>query len=73
MLVKEAIEILEEEPLEDNIIIAHWNKESIEHALDTTLSNDEWSHLCFEGSNSQEWSFIIEGLETILELKRSNK
>lgn len=67
MEVKDAIEILEEEPLNSEIILAYWNKETVEHNLDTTLTDEEWSDLCEHGNYNLDWGSVNDALGNDLE------
>ena len=62
MEVKDAIEILEEEPLNSEIIVAYWTKETIEHYADATLTDEQWSDLCEYGNNYMDWGGVADDI-----------
>ena len=60
MYIKDAIEILQEEPLNSEIIVAYWNKETIEHWAETKITDEQWSDLCEYGNHQMDWGQVTD-------------
>jgi hypothetical protein len=54
MLVKDLIKQLEEYKPDDELIVAYWDKETVEgYTEDLTLTLDQWSEVIFEYENGE--------------------
>ena len=60
MQTKEAIEIMQEEPPEKSLIVAYWNKETVEYNADTTLTDEEWLELVEYTDYKMRWEPVNE-------------
>jgi len=72
MQTKEAIEILEEEPLEKSLIVAYWTKETVEWNSGYTLTDEEWLDLVEYTDYKMSWEPINEFFLDKIEEMRSN-
>jgi len=72
MQAKEAIEILEEEPSENSLIVAYWNKETVEYNADTTLTDEEWLELVEYTDYKMSWTPVNKFFLDKIEKMRSN-
>ena len=54
----DAIDQLTEEGLKQELIVAWWNKETVEFNADTTLTDEEWLNLVEHADSKLDWSSI---------------
>ena len=73
MQTKEAIEMIQEEPLEKSLIVAYWNKETVEWNTGYTLTDEEWMDLIEYADYKMSWTPINEFFLDKIEEIRSNK
>ena len=69
----DAIDQLTEEGLKQELIVAWWNKETVEFNADTTLTDEEWLDLIEYVDYKLDWSSINDIFMDIIEDMRSNK
>mgnify|MGYP001430684106 CR=1 FL=1 len=72
MQTKEAIEILEEEPVEKSLIVAYWTKETVEWNTGYTLTDEEWLDLVEYTDYKMSWEPINGFFLDKIEEMRSN-
>ena len=72
MQTKEAIEILEEEPVEKSLIVAYWTKETVEWNSGYTLTDEEWLDLVEYTDYKMSWEPINGFFLDKIEEMRSN-
>lgn len=68
----DAIDQLTEEGLKQELIVAWWNKETVEFNADTTLTDEEWLDLIEYVDYKLDWSSINDIFMDIIEDMRSN-
>ena len=72
MQTQEAIEIIQEEPPEDSLIMAYWTKETVEYNADITLTDNEWLELVEYTDYKMSWTTVNELFNDKIEEMRSN-
>jgi hypothetical protein len=72
MRVQDAIEILEDEPLESSVIVAYWNKETIELHANVTITDEQWEELCEHGNHNMDWGSVSDDIIDHLEYIKEN-
>jgi hypothetical protein len=72
MQTQEAIEIIQEEPPEDSLIMAYWTKETVEYNADITLTDNEWLELVEYTDYKMSWTTVNELFNGKIEEMRSN-
>ena len=68
----DAIDQLTEEGLKQELIVAWWNKETVEFNADTTLTDEEWLNLIEHADYKMSWSSVNDTFMDIIEDMRSN-
>lgn len=73
MTIEKVINQLAEEGLDQEVVFAYWDKETIECDADTTLTDEEWSELVEHSSYKMDWSAISDNLvDKIEEMREVN-
>jgi hypothetical protein len=55
-IIKVMNDLIDEGRENDNLIIAWWDKETIEYYEDTQITKGEWLELCEYGQINMDWS-----------------
>jgi hypothetical protein len=78
MTINDAIDQLTESALGHNdrlnqeLIVAWWDKQTVEFNADTTLTDEEWLNLIEHADYKMDWSSVNDTFMDIIEEMRSN-